>query len=234
MAQGILTNEKVKEYYENLNFNLHQCNQCRTARIKYEQHDKKKTGHYCSVGMGFSSERLSIPIDVLILSESHGGGDKAGFREQKTLQKEINEFNYYYREYDIVKFNQYLIRQLVSTLDKMNKTWLFTDLLKCFVAKEEDNMTLAIQYCSIYLMEQLSLLRPKVIICLGNKAFTFLKQYFDLKEVPKKKHGSIYDITFNSNGISFDSKIITSLFPSQWNADRWVANDGWNPIIEKV
>ena len=51
------------------------------------------------------------------------------------LQDSIKEINNYYRNDDIIKFNQYQVRELLNYLDEMKFKWVFTDLVKCFVEK---------------------------------------------------------------------------------------------------
>ena len=68
-------------------------------------------------------------------------------------------------------FHQSEMRTLLSRLNDMGVSWIFTDLVKCFVwqgnegtMEGRDNFTIATSHCSKYLQQQLDVLKPKVII----------------------------------------------------------------------
>ncbi|MFC1937205.1 hypothetical protein ACFLWY_01445, partial [Chloroflexota bacterium] len=103
--------------------------------------------------------------------------------------------------------------------------------IKCFVwdrRKEEldgrANKQRAIRHCRRYLEEQISVLKPKGIIGLGNA----VSQEFGLK---KPKHASGPHV-ISSVGIEY--QYVHSMFPGQWTADSWVKERGWAPILQAV
>src|SRR5690606_33477447 len=119
---------------------------------------------------GFSSKKISLPIEILVVAESHGGGRPEGFSgKQKSLPVEVNELENYYRTQPLRKFHQNEIRTLLNHLDDLKVTWVFTDLVKCYVSKSNrQNLKMAADHCAKYLTRQIDVLKPQIIITLGN------------------------------------------------------------------
>lgn len=226
--RGILNNATIKQHYD-LNFTKRKfCNSCWESRCTFKEKDQKYNQSYSTLGPGFSSHTLKLPIDILIVAEAHGGGNSDGFCSQRTLEEEINGFEEYYMLNSIEKFHQQQMRILLKRLDSLGLNWVFTDLLKCFIWEKKEgelkgslNKKIAISHCSQYLTEQINLLNPKFIIPLG----TTVASYFKIKG--KKVQGQMFEY-------SEDSKIIFSFFPSQRTADKWAQVDGWNPILVRL
>lgn len=251
---GLLDNEKIKRKYNEIYSNKKFCNKCKESRKEYEELEVDKYKNISEMYLGFSSTNVCIPIDVLIVSESNGGGKKkTGFTPEMSLQDSIKEINNYYRNDDIIKFNQYQVRELLNYLDEMKFKWVFTDLVKCFVEKNTtkklniknnsskkvnnikgkssiDNFKEATKYCSMYLEEQIRFLKPKYIICLGEIAFSNTKRIVDLEgENANQKNKPGHSIKGEFNNIN--TNIIYSYLPCKNTADLWVSNNGWNNII---
>jgi len=140
----------------------------------------------------------------------------------------------YYLSESLQKFHQKEIRKLLRTLNDNRKTWVFTDLIKCFVwqgkdkknnLKASDNKDLAIQKCHIYLDEQIEILRPNNVLSLGR---TVTQQYFKLQG--KFEHGSIHKCRIKNHTFN----MVFSIFPSRNTADLWVANGEWKKILPKL
>ncbi|HEV7331886.1 MAG TPA: uracil-DNA glycosylase family protein [Flavisolibacter sp.] len=225
MSKGILSHPACKEFYEQIN-SRQLCVRCREERKMFAPNDKKHNSSYSNMIPGFSSRHLNIPIDVLIIAEAHGGGRKEGFREQIGLQAELEGLEHYYLQQDLSKHHQSEMRKLLIQFDELNFSWVFTDLVKCFVWQANkggldgrENFKIAIRHCSKYLDEQLSLLKPKVILSLGSRVSSFF-------EIKYPKHGNVYQ----RKGFS----VLHSTFPSRNTADHWVKNKEWVPIINQI
>jgi uracil-DNA glycosylase len=128
------------------------------------------------------------------------------------------------------KFHQQQMRILLQYLDTAKKSWVFTDLIKCFVWHGFDkksklhgniNWLAAIKYCRRYLDQQIDLLQPRRILGLGGT----VAKYFGLD---KPQHGSVQRID------SPQCLYVHSLFPSQWTADQWIAQKGWEKVIQNL
>jgi len=233
MTYGILTNQTCLTLFEKINRRPY-CNECQKQRSKFLEKDKKHNSCYSNLLLGFSSEDIDIPIDVLIVAEAHGGGRKENFRPQLDLEREIAGLAEYYLSESLQKFHQKEMRKLLRTLNDNRKTWVFTDLIKCFVwqgkdkknnLRSPDNKDLAIQKCRIYLDEQIEILRPNNVLSLGR---TVTQQYFKLQG--KFEHGSIHECRIKNHTFN----IVFSIFPSRNTADLWIANGEWKKILPKL
>lgn len=225
MSQGILGNAACKEFYKEINLRK-LCAQCREERKDFAARDKKHNESYSNMIPGFSSPHLTVPIDTMIIAEAHGGGRADAFREQGELQSELEHLEKYYLEKDIIKFHQAEIRKLIFNLNALQASWVFTDLVKCFVwqgnkinPEGKVNFRMAIGHCSAYLTSQIDYLRPKTIISLRKK----VAGYFEIKN---PKHGKIY----HTKGYT----VLHSIFPSGYTADTWVANKEWLVILREL
>lgn len=224
---GILNHPVIRKHYEEKINTRPLCEDCWKARKDFEDLEKRHNKCYSTLGPGFSSETIDIPLDVLVIADSHGGGDKTGYVPQRTLEEELEGFKTYYMDAPLQTFHQKYTRTLLSELDRLEKSWVFTDLLKCFVSKGNrkrngrNNFNTAISHCRIYLDEQINLFQPSYIIGFGKNVSTAL----GINDA-KMKHGQSYQFG--------KSILITSYFPSQWNADRFIANGEWDSIIKHL
>lgn len=234
MTYGILTEPTCRKLFEKINKRSY-CERCHLDRIQFVHYDKKHNECYSNLLLGFSSEIVKIPVDLLVIAEAHGGGREKNFRSQLDLETEVTEFAEYYLNESLHKFNQKEMRILFKALNDNRKTCVFTDLIKCFVwqgrdretnLRGSDNRLTAIQHCRTYLDEQIEILQPKKVLCLGN---TVAKHYFKLKK-PEFKHGSVHKMQIRKH--KFD--LVFSIFPSRNTADLWVANKEWDVILPKL
>lgn len=227
---GILA-EPSRRLFKKFNNERPFCDECKSERTKFSDKDRKGTPFYSNFLLGFSSKNTIVPIDVLIVGEAHGGGRKEDFREkQEELYTEIHQIAKYYRELPDKTFHQQQVRILLENLDRAGVSWVFTDLIKCFVwrglDKDNDldgrtNWNVAIKHCRKYLEGQIALLQPKKILGLGGT----VTQDFN---IDKPEHGGIYTIKVSN------CSYIHSLFPSRWTADQWAVKKGWELIIPKL
>lgn len=233
MKYGILINEVSHQLFEEINERTY-CKDCQKKRSIFSSKDKKDNDCYSNLLPGFSSKKTSIPIDILIVAEAHGGGREDNFRPQKELKIEIDGLGAYYLESPLQKFHQSEMRKLLNILNENDKNWVFTDLIKCFVWKGRDkskklksskNKETAIEYCQKYLDKQIHTLRPKKVLSLGS---IVTKKYFNLKG--RICHGSVHTLSIKDHSF----KLVYSIFPSMFTADKWIENGEWKDIITKL
>jgi hypothetical protein len=227
MKYGILRNSKFYNFFNKQINSRSLCKKCWSLRLKFRDKDQKYNSSYSNLLPGFSSPTVKKPIDVLVIALAHGGGRKSLFREQLSLKKEVTEIGNYYLIDPISKFHQYEMRHLFNWLNKNRKTWVFADLIRCFVWQGRDkgigldgsdNIIKAIGHCRKYLDKEINFLKPKKILCLGKR---IAEDYFGIEE--QLKHGEIY----NRN-------IIWSYFPSRNNSDIWVTVGQWKSTLSKI
>lgn len=235
MEIGILKDKNCRKLFEYIN-RRPLCKECQKARLPYSHNDKKRNEKgilsYSNLLPGFSSPKVFIPVDILIIAEAHGGKDKTDFRDQRDLNFEVKKLARYYREKPLQKFHQAMVRELLNILDEEGKTWVFTDLLKCFVwrrGKEGHlNEEKAIEFCRKYLDRQIEALKPRKILVLGKKV---AQSYFGMEGKNfKNKHGTIHIKDWKDKSLY----LVLSLFPSQMTADNWIEKGGWNPVLKSL
>jgi len=102
-----IKNRDIRECYKKTHKNLQYCNECREKREeKYKELDTDMNGNYSRIELGMTSPQLKSTPDILIISESHGGGDKKrGFKKQGELSDELREFYDYYMNDEMTTLN---------------------------------------------------------------------------------------------------------------------------------
>ena len=218
MRYGIIDNEICKDLFEKIN-GKSICDKCRENRKEFIERDKKDD-HFSNMLLGFSSKEIKIPVDILIVGQDHGGREDL-FRDQLGIDEEIDSFAKYYLRDSLVSFHQKEMRELFQYLDSKKKTWVFTDLIKCYVKNFPHNKQLAIDNCKTYLDNQIKVLRPRKILALGQLV---ARTYFKIKK--RINHKEI----INYNG----SELIRSIFPSARTVDLWIRKGGWDSIIKNL
>jgi hypothetical protein len=242
---GLLTENTCKELFQTINERPY-CNECRAARKDFQKKDMKmgldEKEHLGIIIPGFSSPEV-LPLDILIIADSIGGGRKQDFSQETSmpLDKVVQYLGDYYLDEKVARFHQYEMRKLLHWLEKdFKKNWIFSDLVKCFVYQGGErfngkdgnaNMGKAIEHCSQYLDDQMEKLDPSVVLILGGKV---AKNYCNIKgrQLRQLRHGQRGK--YNRNGKDFD--FVYSVFPSMWTADIWVKDidpsndDAWLPV----
>lgn len=231
---GILENKNFFSFFDQ-NINSRKlCKECHNKRSVFALKDKKHNNSYSNLLPGFSSAKIKKPIDVLVIAEAHGGGRQNLFRKQKPLLEEVEVIGGYYLTDPVQKFHQYEMRKLFSWLDFNRKSWIFADLIRCFVwqgidrqnkLKGKENIQEAIKLCRLYLDEEIAFVKPKRIVCLGGRV---AREYFGIKD--QLRHAAIYNIRLK--GVNYN--IIWSYFPSRNTADIWVKNGCWDKIFAEL
>jgi len=231
MGCGILTNHDFRQLFERINNSHWLCAKCREERSLYkEQEMKGNPKSFSNLIPGFSSEKLSSPIDVLVITKVHGGAKKEQendwFHPQRSLDDEVLHILNFYRELPDKSYHQQQIRLLIEKLNALDIKWAFTDLMKCFIyegAGANNNRKIATLNCRGYLENQISLLQPRTIIGLGG----FVREFFTKLTL---SHGASVEISL----VDRKYKYIHSIFPSGRTADDWVAEGEWIPIISNL
>jgi len=213
---GITTNCTVRNVFEWVNKRT-LCEKCRKDRYKIDpaiEEKEKKNNFFSNLILGLSSESIEVPLDLLIIGEAHGGRPDA-FRTQKSLEKEVEYIADYYLFKELLeKFHQKEMRDLFEWLDEQRIKYVFTDLVKCYVwRKNNENFEIAIERCSEYLQRQVDVLQPRIILVLGKKAQKQINKWHFKQNKPH---------------------IINSIFPSMFTADKWVKTDGWAQIKKEI
>ncbi len=183
---------------------------CRETRLLFKEDDLKGHSTYSNILIGFGSESLNeikSGIDFLLVVESHGGGHSDAWNNKLPIEEESLRFKNYYLNSEIESFHQSEIRKILKAIPQ-NKSWFYTDLIKCFVKKKGKNFEVAKKYCGQILKTQINLLRPKQILAFGKAA----------------------DIPLTGYGFEHFSLP----FPSSTNANRWAKHQGLENAIEFV
>jgi hypothetical protein len=242
---GLLTDKDVRKLFADMNKRPY-CTRCLADRRNFRGWDMKKgedgERHLGFIIPGFSSVKV-VPLDIMIVADSIGGGRKGDFRSERRirLDETVHYLGDYYLESEIAAFHQYEMRKFLYWLEgDLHKNWVFTDLVKCFVyhgpgeAKGKSgkhNMEMAINHCSQYLDRQIYELNPRVILILGKRVAS---AYCNLRgsQLRQVKHGARF--SYERDGRRHDA--IYSIFPSSRTADDWVKqidipdDDAWYPV----
>ena len=178
---------------------------------------------------GFASERVDVPLDLLVIGNAHAGTVAGDFRDQWSLADEIQRMDSYYRELPDKSYHQQQVRLLLEKLNRMSMTWVFTVLVKCFVwnntpEAKRNNVDVAIGYCKRYLQDQLRTCVPKVVVSLGRMAAREL----GLKNW--EHGGEPQQVRYGDQELS----VVTSMFPSAMTANRWIQQRGWEPVLGQM
>jgi len=205
MSCGILQNDKTRSLFEQINDDHCHCDPC---PFKLNS----------NLLPGFSSQKIEIPVDVLIVAEVPA---KRDYEPQKELISKVTMMNDYYREDPPKSFHQQQIKDLLDSLDERGKSWVFTDIIKCFVSQDSENKRKAIQHCFKYLEEQIEVIQPSGILGLGGTVARGLK-------VKESVHGGDCRIEIGNHKCIY----VHSLFPSGRTADKWVKSGGWGQVLK--
>lgn len=227
----LLKDDQIYSELEQINNRIH-CKACQNARALFQKEDFKKQGRYSELCIGTASKKIK-PLDVLIVSESHGGGGT--FRDQLLLKEELESFYEFYVNETPKRTNQYLVHQFLNYLNSQQISWFFTDLIKCFVAKGKvrqgvNNISTATRHCSKYLDQQISVLQPKVILTFGGPATNHFKKGMHRSHL----HGNQKKITYLLNGNHTEITLIQSIHPTSQNTNYWVEYGGWAPVVNSL
>ncbi len=85
--------------------------------------------------------------------------------------------------------------ELLNAVDLKREKIYITNILKCRPPKNRNPTQEEIKICSPYLDEQIEIIKPKIICCLGNFATDYILKKFDLKDKIQgisKIHGEVF------------------------------------------
>jgi len=88
--------------------------------------------------------------------------------------------------------------ELLNSISLKRADIYITNILKCRPPQNRNPTQEEIKSCSIYLNNQIELIKPKIICCLGNFATDFILKKFNLKDKIQgisKIHGQIFNIS---------------------------------------
>jgi len=88
--------------------------------------------------------------------------------------------------------------ELLNSINLKREDIYITNILKCHPPQNRNPTQEEIKSCSIHLNNQIELIKPKIICCLGNFATDYIFKKFNLKEKIQgisKIHGEIFTIS---------------------------------------
>lgn len=200
---------KIKKEWKKL---FESCSECRKKRKDWKK-EKNEEGYSCPPFPGCG--KFEENIDILLLTQGHAGGgkedwDKKDFDELTSMKK-----RHYLDEKPIPSFHSFAIRRIIRKIKKIKKSWYLTDIWKCFVYNDEENKKISFEYCKKFLIKEIEILKPKIIVLFGGKVRKFFEKIEgDLKH---KKY-----------------ELIDSTFPARWTADIWLKNNREKELIDKI
>jgi len=229
------------------------CEHCRRRRVEkfgntIEREEKKYHDCFQPVCPGF----INLPNGykeadlegkaIFFVLESMGGGREWKRKEDTTLREATTWLKEYYVSEKLVTFHQFCIRNILKEFK--NHPYVVTDIVKCFVLKSESaNFRMAADFCSRrFFRDQLFCVKPKAIVLFGGFARDNTVRFVDAsrrKEIEKlrsKSHGEAR-VTELANGETRErvsTVAIYSVFPTAWNADRWIEYGAEGRIIDAI
>lgn len=114
----------------------------------------------------------------------------------------IYDFYSYYKKCPSCYLNQKTINSILNKLDEKQLTWVYTDYLKNYYAQKSYNSSYS--NCIVFLILQILLLKPKVVITFGSKVLNLFKEILSppaknkIKGV-EEEHGKCYKTCIDLN-----------------------------------
>jgi len=105
-----------------------------------------------------------------------------------------------------------LLEEFLNSIGKNREDVFITNVVKCRPPNNRQPEEDEIKICtSLYLDKQIELIKPKLIVCLGNVSANYIFKKFGLKfESMKKTHGKIFSIS----NLFIQTKIIATYHPA--------------------
>ncbi len=89
-----------------------------------------------------------------------------------------------------------LLNELLSLANLKREEVYITNVVKCRPPNNRKPLAFEIEQCSYYLEKQIEIINPKVIICLGDVAYSFICNKFKIrKEKISVVHGKVIDLS---------------------------------------
>jgi len=105
-----------------------------------------------------------------------------------------------------------LLEEFLNSIGKNREDVFITNVVKCRPPNNRQPEEDEIKICtSLYLDKQIELIKPKLIVCLGNVSANYIFKKFGLKfESMNKTHGKIFSIS----NLFIQTKIIATYHPA--------------------
>jgi len=105
-----------------------------------------------------------------------------------------------------------LLEEFLISIGKKREEVFITNVVKCRPPNNRQPEEEEIKICtSLYLDKQIELIKPKLIVCLGNVSANYIFKKFGLKfESMNKQHGKIFSIS----NLFLQTKIIATYHPA--------------------
>jgi len=104
-----------------------------------------------------------------------------------------------------------LLDELIQSICKERKEIFITNIVKCRPPKNRNPLKSEIQTCTHYLDKQIELIKPQIIVPLGNFATSYILKKFSISE---GRIGTIHGRTYQMKNNSTDSNIIPMYHPA--------------------
>jgi len=207
------------------------CKKCRAERKQFGYFEDEKS----PIFPGFNNE-LKKKLDIFFVLESLGKKEKDE-EWPKTPENAVKDLREYYLEKKPPKtFHQYCIRQILEPFS--SRSYIVSDVVKCFVIKKGKNFDIAAEKCSPFLEEQIFHYRPEIIVAIGRTALRTISSFRDCalhEEIENLKHGMAKEVHLKrGKGRKMRSIVLYCIFPGGWTADSWIEHDGHKPVVNKL
>jgi DNA polymerase len=105
-----------------------------------------------------------------------------------------------------------LLEEFLTSIGKTREEVFITNVVKCRPPNNRQPEEDEIKICtSLYLDKQIELIKPKLIICLGNVSANYIFKKFGLKfESMNKAHGKVFSVS----NLFIQTKIIATYHPA--------------------
>ena len=119
-----------------------------------------------------TNQRKNVPYgclqpEVFVIGIAPGhGGTKGPYKQNKYKTRTMS--------FGLVA--DYMKNALIE-LDMHHKTW-YTNIIKCSLLTNRKPSDIEVENCAYWLKQELKILKPKIIILLGNDAYNYFNQYF--------------------------------------------------------
>lgn len=127
-----------------------------------------------------------------------------------------------------------LLEDFLKSIGLKREEVFITNVVKCRPPNNRQPEKEEIEACSIYLDRQIEAINPKIIICVGNIAASYVFHKFGLKfEGMSKFHGKIFQIS----NLQYQLKIVATYHPAailRNPALMSLAKEDWEKIKEVI
>jgi len=104
-----------------------------------------------------------------------------------------------------------LFDELLLSIGLQRKNVYVANVLKCRPPDNRDPLDSEIKACTPFLDRQLVLIQPRVIVTLGNFAWSYISKKFGL---PMERIGKIHGYVFRIKALLFDSQVVPMYHPA--------------------